>query len=75
MSGFLTWTTLYDRFKSKYQKGLKVLCCDNDGNYTNATTNVVYKMVTTPSNKKMCFQLTMRQFPISVCFAMNINIS
>ncbi|GKC18633.1 ATP-dependent DNA helicase PIF1-like protein [Tanacetum coccineum] len=27
----------------KTKKGLKVLCCDKDGNYTNSTTNVVYK--------------------------------
>ncbi|GJT30357.1 ATP-dependent DNA helicase PIF1-like protein [Tanacetum coccineum] len=27
------------------KKGLKVLCCDNDENYTNKTTNVVYKEV------------------------------
>ncbi|GJU61122.1 ATP-dependent DNA helicase PIF1-like protein [Tanacetum coccineum] len=27
----------------KTKKGLKVLCCDRDGNYTNSTTNVVYK--------------------------------
>ena len=31
------------RVKSK--KGLKVLCCDKDGNYCNYTTNVVYKEV------------------------------
>ncbi|GJT93726.1 ATP-dependent DNA helicase RRM3-like protein, partial [Tanacetum coccineum] len=31
------------RVKSK--KGLKVLCSDKDGNYTNSTTNVVYKEV------------------------------
>ena len=31
------------RVKSK--KGLKVLCCDKDGNYCNHTTNVVYKEV------------------------------
>lgn len=31
------------RVKSK--KGLKVLCCDKDGNYTNSTTNVVYHEV------------------------------
>ncbi|KAL6524743.1 hypothetical protein OROMI_030336 [Orobanche minor] len=27
------------------KKGLKVLCCDKDGNYSNSTTNVVYKEV------------------------------
>ena len=31
------------RVKSK--KGLKVVCCDQDGNYTNTTTNVVYHEV------------------------------
>lgn len=31
------------RVKSK--KGLKVLCCDKDGNYTNTTTNVMYQEV------------------------------
>ncbi|GJW40791.1 hypothetical protein Tco_0066636 [Tanacetum coccineum] len=31
------------RVKSK--KGLKVLCCDKDGNYCNYTTNVVFKEV------------------------------
>ncbi|KAL6578900.1 hypothetical protein OROMI_009116 [Orobanche minor] len=31
------------RVKSK--KGLKVLCCDKNGNYSNYTTNVVYKEV------------------------------
>ncbi|GJQ94477.1 ATP-dependent DNA helicase PIF1-like protein [Tanacetum coccineum] len=31
------------RVKSK--KGLKVLCCDKDENYSNSTTNVVYKEV------------------------------
>lgn len=31
------------RVKSK--KGLKVLCCDKDSNYTNTTTNVVYQDV------------------------------
>ena len=31
------------RVKSK--KGLKVLCCDSDGNHCNHTTNVVYKEV------------------------------
>ena len=31
------------RVKSK--RGLKILCCDNDGVYTNSTTNVVFKEV------------------------------
>lgn len=31
------------RVKSK--KGLKLLCCDEDGNYCDHTTNVVYKEV------------------------------
>ena len=31
------------RVKSK--RGLKVLCCDKDGNYTNSTTNVVFREV------------------------------
>ena len=31
------------RVKSK--RGLKVLCCDNDGNYANSTTNVKYRKV------------------------------
>lgn len=31
------------RVKSK--KGLKVLCCDNEGKHCNYTTNVVYKEV------------------------------
>ncbi|GKB34914.1 ATP-dependent DNA helicase PIF1-like protein [Tanacetum coccineum] len=29
----------------KNKKGLKVICCDKDGNYTNSTINVVYKEV------------------------------
>ncbi|GJZ75855.1 anticodon-binding aminoacyl-tRNA synthetase, class 1a [Tanacetum coccineum] len=39
------------RVKSK--KGLKVLCCDEEGNYCNYTTNVVYKEVL---HRKQCIE-------------------
>ncbi|GJY71498.1 ATP-dependent DNA helicase PIF1-like protein [Tanacetum coccineum] len=34
-----------DVSRVKSRKGLKILCCDDDGKYTNSTTNVVYKEV------------------------------
>nr|GEX51246.1 hypothetical protein [Tanacetum cinerariifolium] len=34
-----------DVSRDKSKKGLKILCCDEDGNYAKSTTNVVYKEV------------------------------
>ena len=39
------------------------------------TIVAIPRMVISPSDKKMPFQLNRRQFPLSVCFAMTINKS